>query len=73
VSQADTHLQLFGNVSSLFVALWRTGADSVSEEDDDCDGDERLTDDEILNDATPEKVAAYSWLDSGADVVLDPF
>jgi hypothetical protein len=66
-------MQLFGNVSSLFVALWRTGADSVSHEDDDCDGDGRLTDDEILNDATPDKVAAYSWLDSGADVVLDPF
>jgi len=72
--------QFFGNVNSLFVSLWRTGTDSVNEEDDDGneedddgDEDERLTDAEILNDDTPEKVAAYSWLDSGADVVLDPF
>jgi hypothetical protein len=72
--------QFFGNVNSLFVSLWRTGTDSVNEEDDDGneedddgDEDERLSDAEILNDDTPEKVAAYSWLDSGADVVLDPF
>jgi hypothetical protein len=65
--------QLFGDVNSLFVALWRTGADSVNHEEDDCEEDTRLTDEEILNDATPEKVEAYSWLDSGADVVLDPF
>jgi hypothetical protein len=66
-------MQLFGDVSSLFVALWKTAEDSVCEENDDCDGDQSLTDDEILNDATPEKVAAFGWLDSGADVVLDPF
>lgn len=65
--------QIFVNVDSLFVALWRAGPDSANEEDDDCDEDELLTDAEILNDATPEKLAAYSWLDSGADVVLDPF
>lgn len=65
--------QIFGNVDSLFVALWRAGPDSANEEDDDCDEDELLTDAEILKEATPEKVAAYMWLDSGADVVLDPF
>jgi len=65
--------QLFGSVDSLFVALWRTGQECTNEEDDECGGGERLTDDEILNDATPEKLAAYSWLDSGADAVLDPF
>jgi hypothetical protein len=65
--------QCFGNVNSLFVSLWRTGTDRVDKEDDDGNEDERVTDDEILNDAPPEKVAAYSWLDSGADVVLDPF
>ena len=54
------------------MSLWRTAADSVKE-DDDCDEDETLADDEILNDATPEKVAVYNWLDSGADVVLGPF
>jgi hypothetical protein len=65
--------QLFGNLNSLFVSLWRTGPDRVNEQDDDDDGDEGLTDDEILNDATPEKLSAYGWLDSGAEVVLDPF
>jgi hypothetical protein len=63
--------QIFGNVNSLFVSLWRAGPVSTSEEDNDCDG--VLTDDEILNDATPERLAAYGWLNSGADVVLDPF
>ena len=62
--------QFFGNVNPLFVSLWRAGPSSTNEEDDNCDG--VLTDDEILNDATPEKLAAYSWLDSGADVVLEP-
>ena len=59
-------MRLFDNVNSLFVSLWRAGPDSANA------GDDRLTDDEILNDATPERLAAYSWLDSGADVVLDP-
>jgi hypothetical protein len=36
------------------------------------DRDEGPTDDGILNYATPEKLAAYSWLDSGAEVILDP-
>jgi hypothetical protein len=45
----------------------------VNEEDGDGDGGEGLTDDEIFDDATPAKLAAYSWLDSGARVVLDPF
>jgi hypothetical protein len=66
-------MQLFGCVDSLFVALWRTGRESTNAEDDEFDGGERLTDDEILNDATPEKLAAYSWLESGADALLDPF
>jgi hypothetical protein len=65
--------QFFGNVNSLFVSLWRAGPDSANEKDDDCDGEERLDDDEILNDASPAKLVAYSWLDSGAEVVLDPF
>jgi hypothetical protein len=65
--------QFFGNVNSLFVSLWRAGPDSANEKDDDCDGEERLADDEILNDASPAKLVAYSWLDSGAEVVLDPF
>jgi hypothetical protein len=64
-------MQFFGNVDSLFVSLWRAGPDTANEEENNCDG--VLTDDQILSDATPEKVAAYGWLDSGADVVLDPF
>jgi len=66
-------MQLFGDVNSLFVSLWRAGPESVNEGNDDCDEVDRLSDDEILNDATPEKLAAYGWLDSGADVVLDPY
>jgi hypothetical protein len=50
--------QLFGDVSSLFVSLWKTGTNSVNKEDDDGDEDESLTDDEMLNYATPEKVDA---------------
>jgi hypothetical protein len=65
--------QLVGDVNSQFVSLWRAGPDGENEKDDDCDGNDSLTDYEILNDATPEKVTAYSWLESGAEVVLDPF
>jgi hypothetical protein len=64
--------QLFGDINSLFVSLWRAGPESANE-DGDSDEGQNLSDDEILNDATPAKVATYSWLDSGADVVLDPF
>jgi hypothetical protein len=66
-------LQLFGNVNSLFVSLWRAGPDTVNDEAAEIDGDIGLTDDQILNNVTPEKLAAYRWLESGADVVLDPF
>ncbi len=65
--------QVFGNVNSVFVALWKAGPNDSSEENDDCDGRESLTDGEILNEITPEKLAAYSWLERGADVILDPF
>ena len=64
--------QLFGNTNSLFISLWKAGPKNVIE-GYGCDKGERLTDDEILNDATAEKLAAYSWLDFGAEVVLDPF
>lgn len=66
-------MHLFGDINSLFVSLWKAGPDSQNERDDDCNADERLTDGEILSDATPEKVAAYCWLDSGAEILLDPF
>jgi hypothetical protein len=66
-------MQLFGNVTSLFVSLWRTDAEGASEGDDGCNADESLTDGEILSEATPEKVAAYCWLDSGGRVLLEPF
>lgn len=65
-------MQLFDNTNSLFISLWKAGPKNASEEYD-CGEGERLTDDEILNEATAEKLAAYSWLDSGAEVVLDPF
>jgi hypothetical protein len=65
--------QLFGNTNSLFISLWRAGPANANEGYDDCDGAKSLTDDEILNDATPEKLAAYGWLNSGAEVVLDPY
>jgi hypothetical protein len=65
--------ELFGNVNHLFCAMWRAGPDNPNEEDDECDGGEKLTDDQILNDPTPGKLAAYSWLKDGADVLLDPF
>jgi hypothetical protein len=63
-------LQLFGDINSLFVSLWRAGPESTNE-DGDSDESENLSDDQILNDTKPEKVVTYSWLDSGADVVLD--
>jgi hypothetical protein len=66
-------IQLFGDIDSLFVSLWRAGPEGANQKDQDSDDGEKLSDYEILNDATPEKVAAYSWLDSGADVVLDPY
>jgi hypothetical protein len=68
----DLLTQLFGNINRLFCAMWRAGPDSANERDDDCEGGEMLTDDQILNDPTPEKVAAYSWLRDGADVLLNP-
>lgn len=69
----ESLMQLFGGINSLFVSLWRAGPDNVNDEAADLEEDIALTDDEILNDATPEKLAAYCWLESGADVVLDPY
>lgn len=51
-------LRAFGGVSGLFVALWRT-----TSSDDGADVDQ--DDDEILNDVTPEKLAAFAWLEEG--------
>jgi hypothetical protein len=64
-------IQIVGSVDQLFVSPWRTEPGTANEDGDD--SDRVLADDEILNDATPEKLAAYSWLDSGADVVLDRY
>lgn len=71
----------FGGVSGLFVALWRTASDDDSgeapgadREEDGGDADRaddpdvvRETDEEILNDTTPEKLAALAWLEEGCD------
>jgi hypothetical protein len=65
-------MTLFGDVTSAFLSLWKAGPDRVCTDVDD-DQSEELTDCEIMNDATPEKCAAYCWLDSGASVILDPF
>jgi len=63
--------QVFGSQNALFVSLWRTN--EWIPPDDDPEGSEREpTDDEILNDWTPDKQAAYEWLEQGAEVVLDP-
>jgi hypothetical protein len=58
----------FGGQNGLFVALWRSNrAASMSADDlqyDDKEHEETvdLTDEEILNDVRPEKMAAYEWL-----------
>ena len=51
--------KVFDGNDLLFCALWRT-----------CEGD--LTDDEILNEPTPDKMCAYDWLAQGAFPVLGP-
>jgi hypothetical protein len=64
-------MRLFGDKNSLFVSLCNAGPKIWDEDHETCEGSP--TDEEILNDVTPEKLAAYSWLESGADVLLDPF
>ena len=62
----------FGDVSGLFVSLWRSGTTSAEAEDDEGrnsdDGDPE-TEWQILNDVTSDKLAAFSWLDNGCPAV----
>jgi 5-methylcytosine-specific restriction protein B len=54
-------LDRFGNISMLFISLWRTNTPEICEDDepDDC----YETDDEILNyNLTQQKVTALNWL-----------
>ncbi len=66
--------ELLGGTSSVFLSLWKSGPDSALVGNGDDDGDNDLTDYEIMNDnITPEKCRAFDWLESGAEVVLDRF
>jgi hypothetical protein len=58
----------YGDVSGLFVSLWRSrtaSADAGSESDGEGGAGDAESDDEILNDVTTEKLAAFAWLESG--------
>lgn len=65
----DSLLKGFGGVSALFLSLWRSRTASAEAEGDDDvedDGDrDHETDWQVLNDATTEKLAAFSWLEAG--------
>ena len=62
----------FGGVSGLFGSLWRSGTTSAEAEDyegsNSDDGDPE-TEWQILNDVTPDKLEAFSWLDDGCPAV----
>lgn len=62
----------FGDTSSLLVSLWNSTKDHRQEECDEgyCVQCEESAD-SILNYDIEEKGPAYTWLDQGADVLLE--
>ena len=56
--------ECYGNESLLFASLWRSSK-PVDEETE--------SDDEILNDWSSSKQAAFGWLVEGAEEILDPY
>jgi hypothetical protein len=64
-------LEGFGGVPGLFVALWRSdkplGQELPVDDDEDVWTDPPETEADILNDVTPEKMAAYEWIDGGCE------
>ena len=64
----ETLKTAFGGINGLFVSLWKSRLPESRREPEDgpqCRWEE--VDDEILNRATGEKLAVYSWLDQGGD------
>lgn len=59
----------FGDVSGLFVSLWRSAMADESNRtlDDDEDQEPTPTDRDVLNDVTEENLAAYQWIDDGCE------
>jgi hypothetical protein len=63
--------QVHAGPDKLFCSLWRTNDWDTGADEDGEEHECELTDDQILNDLTADKMSAYEWLDQGAEEVLE--